>query len=69
MGQEATTALEGATDMPAYEYFCKDCKREFTIFLSLKEMEAKPKIKCPGCGSDNVARKFSGFFAKTSRKS
>ena len=55
--------------MPAYEYFCKDCKREFTIFLSLKEMEAKPKIKCPGCGSDNVERKFSGFFAKTSRKS
>jgi hypothetical protein len=32
--------------MPAYEYFCKDCNHEVTVFLSIKEFEAKPKIKC-----------------------
>ncbi|HBI15501.1 MAG TPA: zinc ribbon domain-containing protein [Desulfobulbaceae bacterium] len=55
--------------MPAYEYACKKCKKEFTVFLSLKELEAKPKIKCPYCQSDNVSKQLSGFFAKTSKKS
>ena len=55
--------------MPAYEYLCNDCKKEFTVFLSIKEYEAKPKIRCPHCESDNVQKKLSGFFAKTSRKS
>jgi len=54
--------------MPAYEYICRDCNREFTVFLSIREYEAKPKITCPGCTSDNIQRKLSGFFAKTSRK-
>ena len=31
--------------MPAYEYICKDCSKEFSIFLSIKEFEAKPKIQ------------------------
>jgi putative FmdB family regulatory protein len=55
--------------MPAYEYVCKDCNKEFTVFLSIKEFEAKPKIKCPHCGSDNVQKKLSGFFTQTSKKS
>lgn len=55
--------------MPAYDYFCNDCKHEFVVFLSLKEYEEKPKIKCPHCGSDNVAKKITGFYAKTSKKS
>jgi len=55
--------------MPAYEYICKDCNKEFIVFLSIKEFEAKPKIKCLHCGSDNVQRKITGFFAKTSKKS
>jgi putative FmdB family regulatory protein len=55
--------------MPSYEYECKDCKKDFTIFLSLKELEAKPKIICPHCESDNVDRKLTGFFAKTDKKS
>ena len=29
--------------MPAYEYVCKDCNHGFTVFLSIKEFEAKPK--------------------------
>ena len=55
--------------MPAYEYVCSDCGKEFTVFLSLKEFDTNPKIVCPHCGSDHVQRKISGFFAKTSRKS
>ncbi len=55
--------------MPAYEYACKDCGKEFTVFLSIKEYEAHPKIKCPHCTSDNVERTITGFFAKTSKKS
>lgn len=55
--------------MPAYEYTCNDCKKEFTVFLSIKEFEAKPKVNCPNCQSDNVARKLTSFFTKTSKKS
>jgi len=55
--------------MPAYEYVCKDCNHGFTVFLSIKEFEAKPKIKCPQCQSDNVQKKLSEFTAKTSKKS
>lgn len=55
--------------MPAYEYECKDCKKEFVLYISLKELEEQPKIKCPSCGCDNVRKKISGFFAKTSKKS
>lgn len=35
----------------------------------VKEFEAKPKIKCPHCQSDNVQKKISEFTAKTSKKS
>lgn len=55
--------------MPAYEYGCNDCRKEFTVFLSLKEFESAPKVVCPHCGSDNVGRRITGFFAKTSKKS
>jgi len=55
--------------MPTYEYACKDCTHEFTVFLSIKEFEVKSKIKCPQCQSDNVEKKISGFMTKTSRKS
>ncbi len=55
--------------MPAYEYVCKDCNHEITVFLSIKEFEAKPKIKCPHCQSDNVQKKISEFTTKTSKKS
>jgi putative FmdB family regulatory protein len=55
--------------MPAYDYECVDCAKEFTAFQSLKEYEASQKVVCPHCGGSNVKRKISGFFAKTSRKS
>jgi len=55
--------------MPAYDYFCNDCKHDFVVFLSLSEYESKPKIKCPHCESDNVTKKYTSFYAKTSKKS
>lgn len=55
--------------MPAYEYICRDCKKDFMVFLSIKEYDSSPKIKCPHCESDNVERKITGFYAKTSKKS
>ncbi len=55
--------------MPSFEYLCRDCSREFIVFLSLKEYEADPKVTCPHCQSDHVERKLSAFTAKTSRKS
>jgi len=30
--------------MPAYEYQCKDCKKNFMIFLSIKEFEEKQRL-------------------------
>ncbi len=55
--------------MPSYDYVCSVCKKEFTIFLTLKEAETNPGVVCPGCKSDKVDRKFTAFFAKTDRKS
>jgi putative FmdB family regulatory protein len=55
--------------MPCYEYECLDCKHDFSVVLTIKEMELQPAVVCPHCGSDNVRRKITGFFAKTSRKS
>ncbi len=55
--------------MPAYEYNCKACGKDFTLFLSIKEFESNPKIICTNCQSDNVVRKLTSFFTKTSKKS
>ena len=55
--------------MPSYEYACNKCKKEFTVYLTIKEIEEKPKVKCEYCKSTNVSKKLTSFFAKTSRKS
>ena len=54
--------------MPAYEFLCKDCNHEVTVFLSNKEFEVIPKIKCPNCQSDNVQEKISEFTGQEKRK-
>jgi putative FmdB family regulatory protein len=54
--------------MPAYECICKDCNHEVTVFLSCKEFEAKPKIKCPHCQSENMQEKISEFTGQEKRK-
>ena len=37
--------------MPVYDCVCKDCNREFSVFLPVEAFEAKPRIKCPYCQS------------------
>ncbi len=55
--------------MPIYEYTCRDCKYDFVVVLSIKELETKPAVACPGCKSGNVEKKYSGFTAVTAKKS
>jgi len=55
--------------MPAYEHHCKDCSQDFTVFLSVQEMEERRRLRCPHCGSDHVERVFGSFYAKTAKKS
>ncbi len=55
--------------MPAYEYHCTACGKDFTVFLSVREFESHPKITCEHCKSDSVQRKLTSFFTKTSKKS
>jgi len=54
--------------MPVYEYACQDCGKRFEVRASLEERE-KLEVRCPHCQSNKVARVFSAFYAKTSRKS
>jgi putative FmdB family regulatory protein len=52
--------------MPIYEYHCSDCGSTFEELVLAKNSEA---VKCSGCGSSGVERKFSTFAAQTSNGS
>lgn len=54
--------------MPTYEYACKDCKKTFTLTMTLGEHE-KARVACPKCKSRKVEQRFAAFFAVTSKKS
>jgi len=54
--------------MPVYEFECLDCKKSFEIIEPLAKYDPK-KVRCPGCGSDHVERKWSAVFVETSKKS
>lgn len=41
--------------MPHYNFLCQSCKRLFSRTLTLPEYE-QVVIKCPFCGTDEVAR-------------
>ncbi len=53
--------------MPRYDYRCPDCKKKFSVLLSIKEHDAG--VKCPKCGGKKVEQLISSFMTKTSRKS
>ena len=55
--------------MPSYDYTCNKCKKEFTVYLTIKDIEGKQKVTCEQCKSTDVVKKLSSFFAKTSKKS
>jgi putative FmdB family regulatory protein len=54
--------------MPAYEYHCRTCNREFVVYMTLKERDTK-QVQCPHCQGTNVEQLFSSFVAVTSKKS
>jgi putative FmdB family regulatory protein len=54
--------------MPTYEYACKECKKTFTLTMTLGEHE-KARVACPKCKSKKVEQQFAAFFAVTSKKS
>ena len=50
--------------MPLYEYWCPQCRRRFTIYLSYFSDSHPP---CPECGQSILERRFSTFsVTKTS---
>jgi putative FmdB family regulatory protein len=59
--------VPGGFVMPMYEYECEQCKKPFTIVLTLKEHE-QGGIVCPACGSKKVNQLISSFIAKTASK-
>jgi len=54
--------------MPRYVFLCQACKKEFTEFLHMEDLD-KGGIKCPSCGSDKVEQQIAAFSAVTSKKS
>ena len=54
--------------MPTYEYRCNACGHEFVEVHTIAE-HVKAKLTCPKCKSEEVARRYSTFFAKTRKKS
>lgn len=54
--------------MAEYEFECRACKKVFTLFMRISE-RSTAKIRCPGCGSEDVEARMSPFVARTSKKS
>jgi putative FmdB family regulatory protein len=54
--------------MPTYDYRCENCKKSFTVALTMKQHDAR-KPACPKCGSRRVKQKVTGFFVVTRKKS
>jgi len=54
--------------MPTYEYRCLNCKKKFTLVMSVSDFDRK-KPKCPKCRSRRIEQLIQPFFAVTSKKS
>lgn len=54
--------------MAEYEFECHGCKKIFTLFMRISE-RTTAKIRCPGCGSEDVGALMQSFVAKTAKKS
>jgi putative FmdB family regulatory protein len=58
----------GGEAMPTYEYQCLNCKKPFTVIMSISEYD-KGKVKCPKCGKGRVKQQITEFMVQTSKKS
>ena len=54
--------------MPTYSFVCKECKKSFTLAMSLAQHE-KGKLACPKCKSKKVEQTYAPFFAVSAKKS
>lgn len=54
--------------MPFYDLKCKNCDEEFNTMAKMSDREGK-LIKCPKCGSVELAAVFSNVNIVQSRKS
>ncbi|RJQ51481.1 MAG: zinc ribbon domain-containing protein [Desulfobacteraceae bacterium] len=54
--------------MPRYDFVCDQCKKEFTVTMSITD-HGKRKPECPKCKSRKVVQQVSTFQTKTSKKS
>jgi putative FmdB family regulatory protein len=54
--------------MPYYEYLCLDCKKKFSLALTIAEHD-KRRIKCPKCAGSKLEQQWAAFYATTSKKS
>jgi putative FmdB family regulatory protein len=59
---------EKGAAVPTYSYYCKECKKPFTLSMSLADHE-KRRVTCPKCRSKKVEQQFATFFAVGAKKS
>jgi len=45
--------------MPAYDYVCEQCGRQFEIRMSMTAYSEGAKPECPECGSVKTERAFT----------
>jgi putative FmdB family regulatory protein len=60
------------SEMPIYEFLCRNCEKPFERIWSLDEYDRILKgkgVKCPKCGSEKVVRQISAVQVRTSKKS
>jgi putative FmdB family regulatory protein len=70
LSERLRTGVQGErrVAMPNYEFRCENCKKRFSLTLSISEYEKK-KMECPKCKSRKVKQQISSFQTVTSKKS
>ncbi len=54
--------------MPSYAFYCKDCKKSFSVAMPLAEYE-KGRVTCPKCKGRKVEQQLAAFYAVSPKKS
>jgi len=54
--------------MPVYDFRCEDCRKRFSLTLSVAE-RSRTRLRCPKCDSRKVEQQYTAVLAVTSRKS
>jgi putative FmdB family regulatory protein len=54
--------------MPTYDFYCKNCDKNFTVIISISEYEKK-SYECPKCKGKELEQQITAFQTVTSKKS